>query len=62
MEVDDLRKGLRIALAGRGELGELSAIELRGPGGTVRRPRDVLAGGDVVIVKRFRDCASSPSP
>jgi hypothetical protein len=61
-EAEELRRGLRIALLGRGELGDLSATGLSGLGPAGRAERGVLAGDDVVMVKRCKDCARSPSP
>jgi hypothetical protein len=63
-EADVLRRGLRIALLGRGEFGdrEWSATGFRGVGPAGRAERGVLSGEDVAMVRRFKDCASSPSP
>jgi len=61
-EADELRKGLRMALPGRGELGGWSAVALSGLGAAGRPERGVLAGDDGAMVRRFSDCASSPSP
>lgn len=62
-EAEELRRGLRMALLGRGELGDFSAAGLSGLGAAGRGERGVLAlaGDDVVMVRRFRDCARSPS-
>lgn len=63
-EADVLRRGLRIALLGRGEFGdrEWSATGFRGVGPAGRAERGVLAGEEVAMVRRFKDCAKSPSP
>ena len=75
-EADELRRGLRMALPGRGELGELrlrlrltlsttGLSGLSGFGAAGRGERGVLAGEDaagVVMARRFKDCARSPAP
>ena len=73
-EADELRRGLRMALPGRGELGELRLRlilsttglgGLSGFGAAARGERGVLAGEEVageVMARRFKDCARSPSP
>jgi hypothetical protein len=64
MEAEELRSGLRMALPGRGVLGERSAAGGRGLAPAGREERGDLAGEEVevVMVRRFKDCARSPSP
>jgi hypothetical protein len=59
VEAEALRRGLRMALPGRGEMGDLSATGLSGLGAAGREAGGVPVGP---MVKRSRDFARPPSP